>query len=457
MGMTLAEKILASRAGKESVKPGDLVDVNVDVAMMHEAAAMVQKPFEAMEAPKVWDTDRVMITLDHWVPASDEASAGMHRRIRDFVNKWGMQKHFYDIGHHGICHQMLAEKGFGQPGRVVLGTDSHTNTVGALGSFAAGVGPTEMAAILATGQIWLKVPTNIQVAVSGQLGDAVSAKDVILASLKELTCSGARYKAVEFRGDAITALPIWQRLTLTNMTTEMGAKTGVIAPDAKTYDYLETLANPHEGFVAPPRDEMDRWQADDDAIYQETLVIKGNELEPQVAAPFSPDNVDGVSAHEGTHVDQVFIGSCTNARWEDLLIAASYMQGEQVPRGTRVIVSPASTDIYNRALKTGLIEVFTEAGAMFLQSTCGPCFGAQGGLLDAGEVCASTSNRNFVGRMGHRDGRVYLMSPATAAACAITGEITDPRKLKPKPLNLRDADGVMKSHDIQKELAMVVA
>lgn len=452
MGMTLSEKILARHAGKESVRPGDLIDVTVDVAMMHEAAAMVQKPFEAMGATKVWDTDRVMITLDHWVPASDEASAGMHRKIRQFVQKYGMDKHFYDIGAHGICHQLLAEKGFAQPGRIVLGTDSHTNTTGALGTFSAGIGPTEMAAILATGEIWLKVPQNIQVAVSGKLQDQVYSKDIILATIRELTTSGARYKAVEFRGEAIQRLPIWQRLTLTNMTTELGAKTGIIAPDAKTYDYLETLENPHEDYAPPDRAEMGQWQADDDAIYQETLVIRGDELEPLVAAPFSPDNVQPVVEHEGTHVDQVFIGSCTNARWEDLLVAASFFVDEKVPKGTRVIVSPASTDIYNRALKSGLVEIFQNAGAMFLHSTCGPCFGAQGGLLDAGEVCASTSNRNFVGRMGHKEGRVFLMSPATAAATAVSGHLADPRKFNPKPLDLRGPDGTYTKVDVKKQL-----
>lgn len=451
MGMTLAEKILADHAGQETVKPGDLVDVNVDVAMSHEACAQIEKPFEAMGAEKVWDPDKVMITLDHWVPASDEMSAAMHRKIRKFVDKWGLQKHFYDIGHHGICHQLLAEKGFCQPGRIVLGTDSHTNTGGALGAFSAGVGPTEMAAIFATGEIWLKTPPNIQIAVNGTLQEGVYSKDIILRALKELTTSGARYKAVEFRGDGIRSLPMWQRLTLTNMTTEMGAKTGLIAPDETTYRYLETLSNPHEDYTPPSRDDMAKWQSDDDAIFQETLVIDGNDLEPQVACPFSPDNVKDISAVEGTHVDQVFIGSCTNARWEDLLIAASYFEGEQVPRGTRVIVSPASTDIYNRALKEGLIETFTNAGAMFLQSTCGPCFGAQGGLLDAGEVCASTSNRNFVGRMGHKEGQVYLMSPAVAAASAIAGEIVDPRKVKGKKIRLRK-EGKDVQVDLAKEL-----
>ncbi|MBW3581588.1 MAG: 3-isopropylmalate dehydratase large subunit [Euryarchaeota archaeon] len=452
MGMTLAEKILAAKAGKDQVKPGDLVDVTVDVAMSHEACAQIEKPFEAMGAKKVWDPDKVMITLDHWVPASDEMSAAMHRKIRGFVDKWGLEKHFYDIGHHGICHQLLAEKGFCQPGRLVLGTDSHTNTGGALGAFSAGVGPTEMAAIFATGEIWLKVPQNIQVVVNGTLQDRVYSKDIILAAIKELSTSGARYKAVEFRGDGVMSLPMWQRLTLTNMTTEMGAKTGLVAADATTYNYLETLSDPHIDYKAPDRADMEKWRSDDDAIFQETLVIDGADLEPQVAAPFSPDNVHPVSEVEGVHVDQVFIGSCTNARWEDLLIAASYFEGEKVPRGTRVIVSPASTNIYNRALKEGLIETFTEAGAMFLQSTCGPCFGAQGGLLDAGEVCASTSNRNFVGRMGHREGRVYLMSPATAAASAIAGEIVDPRKVNPKKVRLRGPDGATKAHSLNKLL-----
>lgn len=455
MGMTLAQKILAKNAGKETVRPGDLIDVKVDVAMMHEAAAMVRPQFEKMGAPRVWDPEKVMTTLDHWVPASDEASAGMHRVIREFINEWGLTKHFYDIGEHGICHQMLAEKGFAQPGRVIAGTDSHTNTVGALGTFAMGIGPTEMAAILAIGEIWVKVPQNIQIAVTGQLGEAVYSKDIVLAAIKELTTSGARYKAVEFRGEAIEALPIWQRLTLSNMTTEMGAKAGLIAADDKTYDYLESLPNPHDGYTPPDRAEMDQWKSDDDAIFQETLVIHGDELEPQVAAPFSPDNVAGVSEHEGLKVDQVFIGSCTNARWEDLLVAASYMVGEKVPKGTRVIVSPASTDIYKRALKEGLVEIFTEAGAMVTQSTCGPCFGAQGGLVGEDEVCASTSNRNFVGRMGHKKGRAYLMSPATAAASAVTGEITDPRKLKQKPLPLRTKTGIHEL-DVKKELAVVM-
>ena len=422
---TMSEKILARASGAAAVRPGDIIDASVDVAMAHEACAQVVRPFEQIGASQIWAPEKVVIPIDHWVPASDEKSAILHAVIRQFVKKHHL-RYFYEIGNHGISHQILVEQGHVLPWDVVVGTDSHTNMAGALGTFAAGVGPTEMAAIFATGKIWFRVPESMRFIVNGRLRPPVSSKDLVLKIIGTIGDDGARYRAVEFEGEAIRAMEVWERLTLTNMTTEMGAKTGIIAPDEKTKRYLEAedIKNGRRGELAGRMDLA----PDPGAKYHTTLEFDASSLVPLVAKPPSPDNVVPVTEVEGTRVDQVFLGSCTNARIEDLRIAATILRGKHIAEGIRMTVFPASTDVYKMALREGLIEIFTDAGAIFNSSSCGACFGGMGGVLGPDEVCASTSNRNYIGRMGHRTSKSYLMSPATAAATAVEGVITDPRK-----------------------------
>ncbi|MGI0150813.1 MAG: 3-isopropylmalate dehydratase large subunit [Thermoplasmata archaeon] len=418
-GMTLAEKVLARAAGTGPVVPGQIVEGHVDLAMMHEQGAQTVGPFHEMGARRVWDPDRVVIAIDHWVPASTEGAAILHRILRKFAQEQHLP-HFYDVGRHGICHQILAEDGWVVPGDLAVGTDSHTNMLGAMGAVAAGIGPTEMAAVLALGRLWLKVPPTIRVNVRGRLGAAVTAKDLVLRVLGEIRTTGATYKSVEFTGPAISALPMTDRFTICNMTTEMGAKCGMIAADSTTLDYIRPIA----------KHEMHPVAADADARYERTIEVDVEGMPPMVACPYSPDNVRPLPevVREHVHVDQVFLGSCTNARIEDLREGARIMKGRKVAPGVRFIVSPASTKIYDQALREGLIQVFTDAGAVFTNSSCSACFGGNMGILAPDEICASSSNRNFPGRMGPKEGRIYLMSPAATAATAIRGEISDPRE-----------------------------
>jgi 3-isopropylmalate/(R)-2-methylmalate dehydratase large subunit len=423
---TLAEKILALKAGKPEVQPGEIVDAKVDVAMAHEACAQVVKPLAEMGATRIWDPRRVVVPIDHWVPASTDASAKLHATIRDFCAKYGIE-HLYDLGRQGICHQIMVEEGFVLPGDLMVGTDSHSNMAGAMGAFAAGIGPTEMAAVMATGEIWLRVPETMRFTVRGELSFPVMSKDLVLKIIGTIGDDGARYRAVEFVGDGIEAMDMWQRFTLTNMTTEMGAKTGIVPADARTLAYLRgrDIKNGRGGEVAEHAGLRD----DPGARFHTELSFDAAQLEPQVACPTTPDNVKAVREVQVPRVDQVFIGSCTNARLEDLRVAASILKGSTVKRGTRLVVFPASTTIYLQAMKEGLLQTIVEAGGVFNAASCGACFGGMGGVLAQKEVCVSTSNRNYVGRMGHPESLSYLVSPATAAATAITGKLTDPREL----------------------------
>ena len=419
-GQTLAEKILARSAGLDHVVPGQIVEGHVDLGMMHEQGAQSVQPFHEMGARKVWDPDRVVIAIDHWVPASTEGAAVLHRILRKFAQEQGLP-HFYDVGNHGICHQILAENGWVVPGDLAVGTDSHTNMLGAMGAVAAGIGPTEMAAVLALGKLWLKVPSSVRIEVTGALGHGVYAKDLILKLLGEVKTTGATYRSVEFGGTTVERMTMPERFTLCNMTTEMGAKCGMVAPDAHTFEYLEKIAkHPMHPLVPDP-----------DAAYESTLRLDVDGMPPMVACPFSPDNVRPLPevVREHVRVDQVFLGSCTNARIEDLREGAALMKGERVHAGVRFIVSPASTAIYQQCLREGIIDVFTDAGAVFTNSSCSACFGGNMGILAPDEVCASSSNRNFPGRMGAKSGRIYLMSPAAVVATAIRGEIADPREM----------------------------
>jgi len=419
-GATLAEKILARSGGLERVVPGQIVEGSVDLAMMHEQGAQTVAPFHQMGAQRVWDPDRVVIAIDHWVPASTEGAAVLHRILRNFASEVGLP-HFYDVGRHGICHQILAEDGWVVPGDLAVGTDSHTNMLGAMGAVATGIGPTEMAAVLALGRLWLKVPPTIAVRVRGKFAPGVTAKDLVLRILGEIRTTGAAYRAVEFSGPTIERLSMPERFTLCNMTTEMGAKTGMVAPDATTLDYLAPIAK------RPPRP----LRPDADATYERTIDIDVDDMPPMVACPYSPDNVRPLSevAREHIRIDQAFLGSCTNARIEDLREGAALMKGRQVAKGVRFIVTPASTKIFDQCLKEGIAQVFTDAGAVFTNSSCSACFGGNMGILAPEEACASSSNRNFPGRMGAKEARIYLMSPAAVVASAVAGEVADPRAL----------------------------
>ncbi len=415
MGMTIAEKILAKKAGKDIVKPGEFIIANVDLAMSHENADMVLKNFVKLGLEKVWDPEKIVIIFDHRIPAETIKTATTHKRLREFVKKQGI-KHFHDIG-YGICHQVLAEE-YDKPGMLVVGTDSHTTTHGALGAFATGIGATDMAMVWATGKIWLRVPETIKIVAKGKWPRGVYSKDFIIYTIGRLGVDGANYKAVEFHGPAIEELSISSRLVITNMSMEMGAKAAIIPPDNKTLEYVRKNIGTDFEPVYP----------DNDAEYEAVYEIDVSGLEPMVAAPHSPGNAKTVKEVEGTKIHQAFIGTCTNGRLEDLKVAAEILEDRKIHPDVRLIVGPASLRVLKEALKLGLIDTFLDAGAVIIPPGCGPCLGKHQGVLAPGEVCISTANRNFKGRMGSPEAFIYLASPATVAASAIEGKITDPRK-----------------------------
>ena len=415
--MNIIEKILARASNKNEVVPGEIVEANIDMAMTHDLTGpLAVKSFKEIGAKKVWDADKIVVILDHLVPASSVISAGLHKTMRDFVNEQGI-KNFYDVGRGGVCHQVMPEKGHVRPGDVIVGSDSHTCTYGAFGAFSTGIGSTEMAAVFATGKLWFKVPEVIKVEVTGNFQNLVSAKDLTLKVVGEIGADGAIYKGLEFTGQTIRDLTIDGRMVLSNMAVEMGAKAGLIEPDQKTMDYV----NARTDMSFTPQ------KSDSDATYKSVVDIDVNNLEPQVAVPHSVDNVKPVSEVEGTELNQGFIGSCTNGRIEDLREAAKILKGKQIAKTIRLIVIPASLEIYLNAVKEGLVNIFMEAGATVANPNCGPCLGGHMGIMTDGEACISTSNRNFIGRMGSTKSYVYLASPATVAASAITGKITDPK------------------------------
>src|SRR5436853_5767054 len=416
-GRTLAERSLAGASHAESGHRGLIVDGEVDLLYMHEMLAMVLMPFNEIGTMKVWDPEKIVVTLDHWVPPPTPEIAKMHQTIRDFCHKQGIRR-FHDVGDHGIVHQLIAERGYAHPWDLVIGSDSHTNMVGAVGAFAAGIGATDTAAVMATGRLWLRVPETIRVDIRGTLGRRTGAKDVILKVIGTTGDDGARYAAVEFAGPTVGALPMNERFVLCNMTTEMGAKVGMIAADETTKRYLA-----HNGLPFRPI------SSDDGATFAKSFAFDVDGMGPQVACPSNPANLKPVEDVEGTKIDVAFLGSCTNARIEDLRIAADLLRGEKVAPGVRFQITPASQIIYRQALKEGLVEVFLDAGATFTSSTCGPCFGGHLGTLAGDEVCISSTNRNYPGRMGSPQAQVYLASPWTVTASAIHGVITDPRKV----------------------------
>ncbi len=409
---TISEKIFSRANGKE-VKANEFIIANVDYAMAHDGTSILAvKSFREMGLKKVWNPRRIVIPFDHLTPANTEKTAFLQKDIRNWIKEQEIQN-FYDIG-NGICHQVLPENGFAMPGKLVVGADSHSCTYGAFGAFGTGVGATDMSEIFASGKLWFKVPETIKIIVDGSLGNRVSSKDLTLNVIGKVNAAGATYRAVEFYGSTISDLSISGRMTLCNMAIEMGAKAGIVPPDEKTFEYLKGRAV----------EEYEPVYADDDADYVKEYHIDVNDLEPQVARPHEVDNVCGVSEVAGTKVDQVFIGTCTNGRLEDLESAAEVLKGEKV--AVRTIVIPASRSIMIEAIKNGTAETLLEAGVTFATPGCGPCLGGHMGVIGEGEVCISTANRNFKGRMG-TGGFIYLASPATAAASALTGEITDPR------------------------------
>ncbi len=415
--MTIAEKILARASGREKVSPNEIVMAKVDIAMSHENADVVLRSFRDIGVKKVWDNEKIVILFDHRIPAESEKSAATHKRLRAFVKEQNI-KYFYDMK-EGICHQILPEFGHCRPGEVLVGTDSHTTTHGAFGTFATGIGATEMAGVWATGELWLKVPESIKISVSGSFKDYVSAKDLILHIIGELGSDGANYNAVEFHGETIRNMSIASRMVLSNLSMEMGAKVAFVVPDKKTISYVQKNSDKKFEIILP----------DENAQYIRELNIDITNLESQVACPHSVDNVKSLKEIAGTEIHQALIGSCTNGRLEDLAIAAKILEGKTIHPDIRLLVIPASRRIYLEAIKKGFIEIFVKAGGLVLNPGCGPCLGAHQGLLAPEEVCVATTNRNFKGRMGSPESFVYLASPAIVAASAITGVISEPTEV----------------------------
>jgi 3-isopropylmalate/(R)-2-methylmalate dehydratase large subunit len=427
MGMTLAEKILARAAGRESARAGDVLEPAVDLAMSHENAALVVNQFlEIYEttavAPRLWDPSKIVIVFDHRVPAESAKTATNQKKVRAFVAAHHIAR-FHDIRGDvgGICHQILPESGYVRPGHVVVGTDSHTTSHGALGAFAFGIGATEMASVWALGTaVNVEVPKTIRVEVEGRFRRFVGPKDLILHLIGRIGAQGANFRVIEFHGETVRSMHTSGRLVICNMSVEAGATSGLVPADAETVRYLREEAR--------VTDALDLVAPDPDAAYVQSLTIDVSELEPQVACPHTVDNVKAIEGVEGVPVHQVVIGSCTNGRLDDLEMAAGIVAGKKVADATRMLVFPASGRIYAQALERGYVADLVKAGAVVMNPGCGPCLGVHEGALGDGETALSTTNRNFKGRMGNPRSEVYLCSPAVAAASALTGVITDPRK-----------------------------
>ena len=416
MGNTVIEKIIRHNTGKD-VKPGDIVTVNVDRVMIHDIfIPFVSDKFEEMGFTKLWDPDKGVLIYDHLVPASQQDDTRHFRIGNAFAEKYGMTHvHRSD----GICHQLMTEAGYVKPGDIAFGTDSHTTTYGCVGAFSSGIGYTEMASILGTGTMWIRVPETIKVVINGKLPENVMSKDIILRLIGDLGADGATYKALEFSGSAVENMTVASRMTISNMAIEAGGKNGIFPVDEKTIEYLKEHS----------KRDFKVYEADPDAEYDEEYTIDLSELKPTVSFPHLPENTRTIDEVGDIAIDQVVIGSCTNGRIEDMRIAAEILKGRKVKKGLRCIVIPATQAIYLQSMKEGLLETFIEAGAVVSTPTCGPCLGGYMGILAEGERCVSTTNRNFVGRMGHVDSEIYLASPAVAAASAITGKVSGPAEL----------------------------
>ncbi len=415
MGRTFSEKVLGLKADAE-VRAGEVVTVSPDYILSHDNSAAIIKEFNKLGVGKVRCPKKLVIILDHVVPASSEKYAANHKAIREFVSRQKIPN-FFDI-HQGICHQVFPEKGFALPGKLILGADSHTTSYGALGSFSAGIGRSEVASLWATDEIWLRVPETIKIEIKGRLPSGVYAKDIILKVIGTEGADRANYKTVEFTGETVRSLSMASRLVLANMAAEMGAKNAFVMPDESVIPWIKERA----------RDEFEVIGSDPDAEYEAVLDYDVSSLQPQLACPHTVDNVRPVSELEGLKFNQAVIGTCTNGRLEDLEVAAEILRGKTVHPQVRALVIPASRQVYLEALNKGLINVFAEAGCLVLNPGCGPCLGAHQGILAPGEVALSTANRNFRGRMGSRDAEIYLASPATVAASLLEGKIADPRR-----------------------------
>lgn len=421
MGKTFAEKVLALKAGKTDVFPQEIVTVEPDLVLSHDNSAAISGHFKKIGVDRVWNRDRVAIVLDHCVPAADSKHAANHQTIRAFVREQNISK-FRDIA-RGVCHQVVLEEGWILPGQLAVGSDSHTTTYGAVGAFSVGIGRTEAAATWAIGEIWLKVPESIKFRLTGAFADGVTVKDLVLKIIADIGADGADYASCEWLGPAVADLTVPERMVLCNMAAEMGAKNGVVPADDVTLRWLEEQgAGSGAALSAAVR-------PDEDAVYAASYEFRLEDVVPMVARPHTVDTGVPVGALTGLKIDQVVLGTCTNGRLTDLRAAARILRGKTVAAGTRLIVVPASSRVYSAAIRDGTIEALVAAGAVVCNPGCGPCLGAHQGALAPGEVCLATSNRNFKGRMGCKEAEIYLASPYTAAATAVTGKITDPREL----------------------------
>ena len=418
MGMTITEKILARAAGVDSVVPGQLVDAQIDVVMCHDVTTppaismLVEKGID-----RVFDPDKIVVTPDHFQPAKDVQSAELHKRLDEWAKRHNI-KHYYKLGRAGVCHALLPEQGHIRPGEVIVGGDSHTCTYGAFAAFSTGIGSTDLAAAIATGKLWFKVPASMKFVLNGSLPSGVYSKDVILAVIGRIGTDGALYRAMEFIGPALAGMSMEARMTMTNMAIEAGAKNGIIPFDDTTKAYLQEHLKEKVEYTV--------FESDADAEYLATEVFDCSKLEPMVALPHLPSNAVPIGKCAGKAMDQAYIGSCTNGRIEDLRIVARIMKGKQV--AIRTLIVSSTPEVWKQAADEGLFDVFYNAGCVISAPTCGACLGGFMGVLAEGEKCVSTTNRNFVGRMGHPKSEVYLASPATAAASAVEGKLTDPRK-----------------------------
>ena len=423
--MNIVEKILARASGKSKVSPDDVVFANVDKVMVHDVSGPgVIKVFDKLKnqgipVDKLWDPSKVWVAEDHFVPSAEKMSAENIVKLSNFTKNYGIEKHFkYGMGQYGICHTLSHEEAMVMPGDVYVGGDSHTNTTGALGAFACGLGHTDVAYVLLNGKIWFKIPETFYFKLNGKLPEHVMAKDLILKIIGEIGTDGGAYRTMQFGGSGVEKMSVESRLTLCNMTTEAGAKNGIVEPDHKVVDYLSSRGANNINLV----------NGDDDAEYAKIFEYESSEMEPIVAKPFSPENISIVSEAPSVELDKSYIGSCTGAKYEDLEAAARILKGRKVKIRTEIL--PAAISIYQRAMENGLLKIFLDAGATVGPPTCGACCGAHMGVLAKDEVCVSTTNRNFPGRMGHVESQTFLSSPLVAAASAVTGKITDPRDLK---------------------------
>ncbi len=419
--MTLAQKILAAHTGREYLAVGELVDVNVDMVLANDITAPIAiNEFARLGVDRVFDRERIALVPDHFAPNKDIKSAEQCKQMREFARKYGIA-HYWEVGRMGIEHALLPQEGLVLPGEVVVGADSHTCTYGAVGAFATGMGSTDIAVAMATGRIWMRVPETLKIVYTGKRQPWVGGKDLVLHTIGLIGVDGARYQAIEFTGPAIADLSMDNRLTMSNMAIEAGAKAGVFPVDAITEAYVSTRAKRAYRPVA----------ADPDAVYARVVEIDVSQIEPTVSFPHLPSNARPLSQVGHVAIDQAVIGSCTNGRWEDLVQAARILKGRKVHEDVRCIIIPGTQELYLQAVQEGLAEIYVRAGAVFSTPTCGPCLGGYMGILAAGERCISTTNRNFVGRMGHVDSEVYLAGPAIAAASAVLGHIAGPEQLPP--------------------------